>query len=119
MSPLPSPVPSAAAITWSDPARAAAFAAWLAGVGPRHAVIAATLRPASADASFRRYLRADCADGGSVVAMDAPPPHEDVRPFIHVAALIAAAGLHAPRVLEADVQQGFLLLEDLGNELYL
>ncbi len=119
MSPLTSPVSSATAIAWSDPARAAAFAAWLAAVGRRHAVVASSLRPASADASFRRYFRADRADGGSVVVMDAPPPHEDVRPFVHVAALIAAAGLHAPRVLEADVEQGFLLLDDLGNELYL
>ena len=51
--------------------------------------------------------------------MDAPPPQEDVRPFVHVAGLIAAAGLHAPRVLEADVGHGFLLLDDLGSELYL
>jgi len=51
--------------------------------------------------------------------MDAPPPQEDVRPFVHVAGLIAAAGLHAPRVLEADAANGFLLLDDLGNELYL
>jgi aminoglycoside/choline kinase family phosphotransferase len=51
--------------------------------------------------------------------MDAPPAHEDVRPFVHVAGLIAAAGLHAPRVLEADTANGFLLLDDLGTELYL
>ena len=107
---LTSPASSAAAIAWSDPARAAAFAAWLAAVGPRHAVVASSLRPASADASFRRYLRADRASGGSVIVMDAPPPREDVRPFLHVAALIAAAGLHAPRVLEADVANGFVLL---------
>ena len=117
--PLTSPASSTAAIAWSDPARAAAFAAWLAAIAPRHAIAAATLRPASADASFRRYFRADRAVGGSVVVMDAPPPREDVRPFLHVAALIAAAGLHAPRVLEADVEQGFLLLDDLGDELYL
>jgi len=79
----------------------------------------ASLRPASSDASFRRYLRADLENGGSVVVMDAPPPQEDVRPFIHVAALIGAAGLHGPRVLEADVEHGFLLLDDLGHELYL
>ena len=79
----------------------------------------ASLRPASSDASFRRYLRADLENGGSVVVMDAPPPQEDVRPFIHVAALIGAAGLHGPRVLEADVEHGFLLLDDLGRELYL
>ena len=51
--------------------------------------------------------------------MDAPPAQEDVRPFIHVAGLIERAGLHAPRVLEADVVNGFLLLDDLGDQLYL
>ena len=116
---LTSPASSAAAIAWSDPARAAAFAAWLDAVGPRHAIVASSLRPASADASFRRYFRADRGDGGSVIVMDAPPPREDVRPFLQVAALIAAAGLHAPRVLEADVANGFVLLDDLGTELYL
>jgi aminoglycoside/choline kinase family phosphotransferase len=117
--PVTSSSPSAAAIPWSDAARAAAFAAWIGRVAARHGIVVATLRPASSDASFRRYLRADRAGGGSVIVMDAPPPHEDVRPFVHVAALIAAAGLHAPRVLEQDVQHGFLLLDDLGSELYL
>jgi hypothetical protein len=51
--------------------------------------------------------------------MDAPPPQEDVRPFVHVAGLIANAGLHAPRVLQADTTQGFLLLTDLGDRQYL
>ncbi len=78
-----------------------------------------SLRPASADASFRRYLRIDAAGGGSLIVMDAPPPQEDVRPFVHVAALIEAAGLHGPAVLAADVERGFLLLGDLGSTLYL
>jgi aminoglycoside/choline kinase family phosphotransferase len=113
-------VPAApVAIEWSDPRRALSFAAWLASIAPRHGIVTATLRPASSDASFRRYLRADRIGGDSVVVMDAPPPQEDVGPFVHVAALIAAAGLHAPRVLEADEANGFLLLDDLGNELYL
>ena len=51
--------------------------------------------------------------------MDAPPPQEDVRPFIHVAGLLAGCGLNAPRVLEADPAYGFLLLTDLGSRLYL
>jgi N-acetylmuramate 1-kinase len=88
-------------------------------VSSRHGLVAASLRPASSDASFRRYFRVDRRDGTSLVVMDAPPPQEDVRPFVHVAGLIAAAGLHAPRVLEADVDNGFLLLDDLGSELYL
>jgi N-acetylmuramate 1-kinase len=106
-------------IAWATPARADAFAAWLDGIATRHGLDAATLRPASSDASFRRYFRVDRADGTSLVVMDAPPPQEDVRPFVRVAGLIAAAGLHAPRVLEADVANGFLLLDDLGRELYL
>lgn len=106
-------------VEWSDPARARAFAAWLESVGTRHGIVAASLRPASSDASFRRYLRADRVGGGSLIVMDAPPPQEDVRPFVHVAGLIAAAGLNAPRVLEADAIHGFLLLDDLGNTLYL
>jgi aminoglycoside/choline kinase family phosphotransferase len=51
--------------------------------------------------------------------MDAPPPLEDVRPFVKVAGLIESAGLHAPRVLQADTEQGFLLLTDMGDRLYL
>jgi aminoglycoside/choline kinase family phosphotransferase len=106
-------------ILWADPARATAFDAWLATVAPRHGLLPGTLAPASADASFRRYFRLQGAGGASFIVMDAPPPQEDVRPFVRVAALIAAAGLHAPAVLEADTAQGFLLLDDLGQTLYL
>ena len=113
------PAAPATAVVWSDPARAAAFAAWLAGVAPRHCLVPSTLRPASADASFRRYLRVDAGHGSALVIMDAPPPHEDVRPFVRIGALIAAAGLHAPVILEADAEHGFLLLDDLGSDLYL
>ena len=116
---MTSPPASPARIEWADPSRSLAFAAWLGGVAARHGIDPASLRPASSDASFRRYFRADRAGGGSVVVMDAPPPQEDVRPFVHVAGLIAAAGLNAPRVLEADVVNGFLLLDDLGDQLYL
>jgi hypothetical protein len=79
------------------------------------------LAPASADASFRRYFRVtfDGARAGTAIAMDAPPPQEDCRPFVHVAELLRAAGLHAPRVLEQDLAQGFLLLDDLGTTTYL
>jgi len=116
--PTASHEPAREPIAWSDPARRAAFERWLAVIeSPR--LDAATLRPASADASFRRYLRVDAGDGRSYVVMDAPPPHEDVRPFVHVAGLITDAGLHAPQVLAADVAQGFLLLSDLGALPYL
>ncbi len=106
-------------VAWSSPEREAAFAGWLRRIGPPHGLIAASLRPASSDASFRRYFRIDRHSGGSLVVMDAPPPHEDVRPFVHVARLIETAGLHGPQVREADVDNGFLLLDDLGDRLYL
>ena len=96
--------------------RLAALRRWLAGplAGPDF-----TLAPASADASFRRYFRATLADGRSFVAMDAPPDKEDCRPFLHVAGLLRAAGVHAPRIHAQDLAQGFLLLEDLGRCTYL
>ena len=113
-----SSAPLHASIAWADPAREAAFATWLAAIDNRRIVVA-SLRPASSDASFRRYLRADLEDGGSVIVMDAPPAQEDVRPFVRIAGLITSAGLHAPRVLAADPAHGFLLLDDLGDRLYL
>ena len=76
------------------------------------------LEPASADASFRRYFRVR-AGGLSLIAMDAPPAHEDCRPFVRIAGLLAAAGVHVPRVIAADLEQGFLLLSDLGTTSYL
>lgn len=77
------------------------------------------IAPASADASFRRYFRLSLPDGTTRILMDAPPEHEDCRPFIKVAALLAKAGLAAPRVLDQDLEQGFLLLTDLGRIGYL
>src|SRR5690554_6475247 len=72
------------------------------------------LSPASSGASFRRYFR--WHDGQhSLIIMDAPPPQEDVRPFMRIAALLAEAGVHTPAILAADPAQGFLLLEDLGT----
>jgi aminoglycoside/choline kinase family phosphotransferase len=106
------------AIDWPDPNRQAAFARWLATIAPAHGLAVRSLRAASSDASFRRYFRID-GSTGSFVVMDAPPPLEDVRPFIGVAALLHDAGLNAPRVLAQDVAHGFLLLTDLGSRLYL
>ena len=74
--------------------------------------------PASADASFRRYFRIRF-DGMSRIVMDAPPEQEDCHPFIHVSSLMAGIGLHVPVVLRQDLQQGFLLLTDLGDRMYL
>ena len=76
------------------------------------------LEPASVDASFRRYFRVRAA-GLSLIAMDAPPEHEDCRPFVRVAGLLAAAGVHVPRVIAQELAHGFLLLSDLGTTGYL
>lgn len=74
--------------------------------------------PASADASFRRYFR--LSDGAeSWILMDAPPDREDCRPFMQVTERMLAAGLHAPRIVAADIDHGFLLLTDLGHSTYL
>ncbi|MBC8057596.1 MAG: phosphotransferase [Rhizobiales bacterium] len=110
---------SPAAIAWPDPARRAAFERWLATITPAHGLNASTLRAASSDASFRRYFRIDGPAGASFIVMDAPPPLEDVRPFIAVAELLRGAGLNAPSVIALDVANGFLLLTDLGTKLYL
>jgi N-acetylmuramate 1-kinase len=75
--------------------------------------------PASGDASFRRYFRIALADGTTRIAMDAPPSHEDCGPYLHVGAELAAIGLHVPEVHLAAPELGFLLLEDLGDTLYL
>ncbi len=76
------------------------------------------LAPASADASFRRYFRVH-HDKRSYILMDAPPPQEDVRPFVAVARALLQADVHVPQVLAEDVARGFLLLSDLGNQTYL
>ena len=89
--------------------------AWLAGLLPGADF---PLAPASADASFRRYFRVTF-DGGTRIVMDAPPEREDCRPFVKVARLMDAAGLHVPEVQEADIDRGFLLLSDLGDTTYL
>lgn len=74
--------------------------------------------PASADASFRRYFRIT-RGFDSYIAMDAPPEKEDVRPFLHVASLMQAAGVHVPDIIAKDIDAGFLLLSDLGTQTYL
>ncbi|HEV2539677.1 MAG TPA: phosphotransferase [Frateuria sp.] len=77
-----------------------------------------TLEPASADASFRSYWRTHC-DGGSWIVMDSPPALEDPAPWLAIGERLRAAGLHVPAVRAHDLAQGFLLIEDLGQRLYL
>lgn len=100
--------------------RLALLSAWAAeALGTADLAIA----PASADASFRRYFRVVAPTpwrgNATVIAMDAPPPMEDCRPFARIAKLLTDAGVHAPQVLTADFERGFLLLTDLGTRTYL
>ena len=111
----PAPLGAPAAPLWHDADRQAAFARWMAGIADEQGLRPASVRIASADASFRRYLRVDTQGGGSRIVMDAPPAHENCQPFVHVAALMHGAGLNAPEVLAWDQPHGFMLLSDLGS----
>src|SRR5450432_3788664 len=93
--------------------RAAAIAAFLAAAGWR----SAERRRLAGDASFRRYERL-AMDGRRAILMDAPPPQEDVRPFLAVAALLRRLALSAPAILARDEANGLLLIEDLGDATY-
>ena len=78
------------------------------------------IAPASSDASFRRYFRVTPEEAdATLIAMDAPPCHEDTRPWLQVQQLFARAGVHVPEVIASDVDQGFILMSDLGNTTYL
>ncbi len=85
------------------------------GWGP---VPPSSLTAASSDASFRRYFR---WQGGnrSFIVMDAPPPQENCKPFVDIAALLATSGINVPNIHAQDLERGFLLLNDLGNQTYL
>lgn len=102
-------------VAWPDAHREQAFNRWLARIAGAHALDTGSVRPASADASFRRYLRVDSASGSRII-MDAPPARENCEPFVRIAGLMAAAGLNVPRVLDWDAAQGFMLLDDLGSQ---
>ena len=88
---------------------------WLTSLFPNEIF---TLAPASADASFRRYFRAAFRDK-SLIVMDAPPQHEDCKPFLHIGKLFEDAGVHVPHVHAQDLAHGFLLLSDMGASTYL
>ena len=78
------------------------------------------IEPASADASFRRYFRSiDTNSNKSYVIMDAPPDKEDCGPFIRITEILRNAGINAPEILAKNIEQGFLLLTDLGDQPYL
>ena len=105
----------------SPDARLSALQDWLATLG---LVDVASARPASADASFRRYFRVDTlpaaqAHGATLVAMDAPPERENVPAYVKLQGMLAAAGVSVPAIVAQDVERGFLLLSDLGTTTYL
>ncbi len=103
-------------VPWPDADREQAFGRWLAAIASAHGLKPDSVRLASADASFRRYLRVDTLGGESRIIMDAPPQKEDCRPFVKVASLMKDAGLRVPEVLAWDEAQGFMLLTDLGRD---
>jgi N-acetylmuramate 1-kinase len=106
-----------AAIVWADAQREKVFQTWLQSIAQHHQLAAETLRPASADASFRRYFRIDkllASGAASLIIMDAPPTQENCQPFVNIARLMAQAGLQVPDILAWDEAQGFMLLTDLG-----
>ena len=102
-------------VQWADPHREHDFQLWLNAQAPLHGLLPDSLRAASADASFRRYLRIDTRDGGTRIIMDAPPDKENCEPFVRVAQLFGQAGLWVPQVLDWQVEQGWMLLDDLGE----
>ena len=75
----------------------------------------ARVEPLAGDASFRRYFRVHHPAHGAAVLMDAPPPHEDPRPFIAVAEWLVDHGFSAPDILARDLDEGLLLLADFGD----
>ncbi|MFM0136133.1 aminoglycoside phosphotransferase family protein [Caballeronia grimmiae] len=93
---------------------------WLQTFADRYRLDTATLAPASADASFRRYFRlaSQSEHGDTLIAVDAPPP-EKCREFVQVAGLLEAASVHVPKILEADFDAGFMLVTDLGTTTYI
>ena len=104
-----------ATTTRGDDARRATLDAWLADIGPDEET---RLEPASDDASFRRYYRWHIGDRAFIV-MDAPPPMEDCLPYVRVAGYLEAMQLGAPRIIEANLDEGFLVMSDMGDRLYL
>ncbi len=97
-------------------ARLDALCQWLSSLPAAEGM---AIEPASADASFRRYFRLADGGGRTLIAMDAPPPQEDCRPFVHAARVFGECGVRVPKVLAEDLDRGFLLLSDLGRQTYL
>jgi len=99
-----------------DGGRRERLAGWVAAVCPS---CDGRLEPASTDASFRRYYRVRRDDGKTLIVMDAPPDREKPATFVDLAQRFGALGIHVPAVHAHDLEQGFVLLEDLGATAYL
>ncbi len=106
------------ALQWPNAQREHAFQLWLNKTASVHGLRADSVRLASADASFRRYLRVDSARDAAAqwVIMDSPPELENNAAFVHVAGLLRAAQVPAPEILAHDDTHGFMLLSDLGSQ---
>lgn len=100
-----------------DELRLPALKQWLASLADEHGLNIETLQPASSDASFRRYFRLEGRDG-TLIVMDAPPEREDCLPFLSVGEKLRHAGVNVPHIHAQDLDQGFLLLSDLGRQNY-
>ena len=102
--------------------RLEALTAWLATL---NVVDTASARPASSDASFRRYFRVNVLPehqaslGATLIVMDAPPERENVLGFVKVDEMLIHAGVSVPRIVATDYERGFMLMSDLGNTTYL
>ena len=110
-------------VPWADATRQQHFSTWIRGLAATHQLDLASVQIASADASFRRYLRIHATGGAkgsslgrSLIIMDAPPDKENCEPFVRIARLMQDAGLLVPEVLEWNEPLGFMLMTDLGHQ---
>jgi len=112
--------PQQVKIDWPDTQREVQFGHWLDQQAANFGLITTSLRPASADASFRRYFRVDGVSGkdkpASFIIMDAPTDKENCEPFVRIAKLMGDCGLFVPQILNWHVENGFILLDDLGQK---
>lgn len=97
--------------------RSTAIQRWLSRLPESLHLSLESLAPASSDASFRRYFRIQ-ADQRTLIVMDAPPPHENCGPFLDITQRLSEAGVTVPQVIAHDLEQGFMLLTDLGHQTY-
>ena len=108
------PTPGSTHISSETDSRKLALANWISLVD-KGVDSAPTLSPISNDAGFRRYFRYQSS--ASILAVDAPPATEDTRQFIALAKFLRDRGILTPQIISADEKQGFLLVEDFGDQL--